>query len=89
MAYSFHKFSGLAENTELIEKWRSYGAPDVVYAPSFNVDVIYEDIANPSDYVMVYFSEHSRLWKGKTPASARCLFVRKKLADELGLKPAF
>ena len=89
MAYSFHKFSGLAENAELIEKWRGYGAPDVVYAQDFNVDIVYEDIADPSDYVMVYFSEYSHLWKGKTPASARCLFVRKELVEELGLKRAF
>ncbi len=89
MAYTFHKFSGLEDNTERIEKWRAQGAPDVFCANRYNFDVIYHGITDSSDYVLVYTTERFRMWKGKAPSWYESIFVRKELADELGLKRAF
>ncbi len=89
MAYTFHKFSGLEENTERIEKWRAQGPPDVYLAQMYEFDIIYEGIADASDYVLVYSSEFTRMWKGEAPVSFSCIYVRKELAKELGLKRAF
>lgn len=89
MAYTFHKFSGLEENIERIEKWRKQGAPDILFADYYEFDIIYEGIAEASDYVLVCFSEYTRMWKGSGPFLSASIYVRKELAEELGLKRAF
>lgn len=89
MAYTLHEYSGLEENTERIEKWRAQGPPDVFLAQRYDFDIIYEGITDASDYVLVYSSEFYRMWKGEAPASFSCIFVRKELAKELGLKRKF
>lgn len=88
-AYTLHKFSGLEDNKERIEKWRAQGAPDVLLSDSYEFDIIYEGIAEESDYVMVCFSEYIRIWKGSGISLSDSIYVRKELVEELGLKRAF
>lgn len=89
MAYTLHKFSGLDDNIERIKKWRAQGAPDVLFTEQYDFDLIYHGITDASDYVLVYFADYTRMWKGRAPLSAASIYVRKDLAEELGLKQAF
>lgn len=89
MAYTFHKFSDLEENTERIAKWREQGPPDFILSNRYDYDIIYEGIADASDYVLVYCSDYGRIWKGESLTHMAMIYAHREIMEELGLNRAF
>lgn len=99
MAYTLHKVAGKDDCTELIAKWREQGAPDVIFIPpegsagfgeyiEADISAIYDGITDISDYRLVYYRSFRQVWKNTYNSRYATIYVRKDLADELGLEKA-
>lgn len=67
-------------------KWRSYGKPDVLLNASALARVWPDGEVDMRDYVPVYTQKADQIWKMTAENTYAHIYVRRELAEELGLK---
>ena len=90
--YSTHKVSSDEEDNAKFEEWKQ-ALPDVCYMMSknssydakFPIELVYEDLDFLEEYSLVYVNTNNMVWKGVERPKRSVIYVKKELAEELGL----
>ena len=77
-SYILHKIGRDKENIKLINK---HPKPDIIVGYS-NLDIIFDDDYSYDDYVCVYNSKESRIWKTQAIKYETPIYIRKDLMGE-------
>ncbi len=84
--YCTHTVATEAENQKNLEQWKAMGYPDVLYGNPA-LDVLWDnEECSYKQYQLVYLEPVERIWKTDSQMELTYIYVRKELADELGLE---
>jgi len=83
--YTNHRGATEEENERRLAEW-ALEPPDVLYmGPA--LELVYdEDIVCKDDYILVFSKANGTMWKGTTYGTCSGIYVRRELAEELGLE---
>ena len=84
--YRHYQVKSEEDLTAACEEWRSLGVPDVLLG-KVDLDRIYGKDIDISDYVPVYVEKQNKYYKETSFHEKGLVYVRKALAEELGLEP--
>ena len=84
-AFIYHKTNTYEESRAVVERWKSWGIPEVILGLP-NLKLVYGDGFSIDDYSLVQYFNSGMIWKDKKKRNTMPLYVRKDIVDSYGLQ---